>query len=291
MNNKPTIVFFGTDDFSIVVLNELEKNGFVPEVIVTVPDKPKGRKLILTPPETKLWAQERGIKVFQPEKLNEDFVGELSGAQSAPDNSFDLFIAVSYGLIIPQRVLDMPKHGTLNVHPSLLPLYRGASPIESAMLDDQKETGVTIMKMDSKMDHGPILSQEVVFYDTWPTKEIVRKDLAQKGGEALSQIIEPWIKGEILEQEQDHTNATYTKKIKKEDGEIFLEDEPYKNFLKIQALNPWPGTFFFIEHADRKIRVKITSAKFEDGKLIIDKVIPEGKKEMSYDDFKRGFKN
>ena len=295
MNNNPTFIFFGTDDFSVIVLNELEKNGFIPSVLVTVPDKPKGRKLVLTPPETKVWADKRNILVLQPEKLNDEFVETLkkAGALRAPaesqTNPWDLFIAVSYGLIIPKKVLDIPTHGTLNVHPSLLPLYRGASPIESAMLDDRKETGVTIMKMDAKMDHGPILSQEIVSYDKWPTKEIVRNELAQKGGEALSKIIPMWLSGEILEQEQDHLSATYTKKIVKADGEIFLDDLPYKNFLKIQAYNPWPGAFFFVKHGDKKTRVKITSAKFEDNKLIIERVIPEGKKEMSYEDFNRGF--
>ncbi|MFT5179850.1 MAG: methionyl-tRNA formyltransferase [Candidatus Paceibacteria bacterium] len=282
MNNKPTIVFFGTDSFSVTVLNELKAKDFAPDLIITVPDRPKGRKLILTPSEAKVWAKENDIPTMEPEVLDEEFVNKLK------EKEWDLFITASYGKIIPQSVLDIPTKGPLNVHPSLLPLYRGASPIESAMLDDMKETGVTIMLMDAKMDHGSILNQEVVEFDEWPKKKEVEDNLAKLGGQLLCQTIPLWINGDIEEQEQDHEMATFTKKIKKEDGLIDLDGNTKESYLKIKALNPWPGTFYFVKKGDKEIRVKITDASFIKGKFKILKVIPEGKKEMDFDVFEKG---
>jgi len=280
MTNKDLkFIYFGTDDFSVQVLEELEKEDFVPEIIVTAPDRPAGRGQKMQSPDAKKWANSKNIKVLQPEILDEDFIKEIS------EQEWNLFIVASYGKIIGQDVLDIPEKGTLNVHPSLLPLYRGASPIESAMLNDSKETGVTIMLMDSKMDHGPILNQEFVIYDEWPKKIHVEEELAHIGGEMLARTIPLWISKEIDEQEQDHEMATFTKKISKEIGEINLKEDNRKNFLKIKALNPWPGAFFFIKKDDKEIRVKITEASWINDSLQIDKVIPEGKKEMDYSVF------
>ena len=214
MNNL-NIAFFGSDEFSIKVLEELEKVNIIPNLIVTVPDKPKRRKLILTPPLTKVWAEKKNIKVIQPEKLTVDVFKE----------NYDLFLVASYGLIIPKPILELPKYKSLNVHPSLLPLLRGASPIETAILNDMKETGVTIIKMDEKMDHGPILDQELVTFNEWPKKELVRDKLATIGGQLLGRVIPMWVNNEIEEQEQDHDLATFTKKIKKEDGLLNLDNK------------------------------------------------------------------
>ena len=204
----------------------------------------------------------------------------------------------SYGKIISSAILEIPKFNSINVHPSLLPFYRGASPIESAMLDDTKETGVTIMLMDADMDHGPILNQEVVFFENWPSKVEVEKTLAVAGGKLLAETIPLVVDGSIDEQEQDHEMATFTSKISKEMGLLEFNTETqmvagddYQNFLKIQALNPWPGTYFFIKRKDTDLRVKITEASFEGDALQILKVIPAGKSEMSWDDFKKGFLN
>ena len=168
------------------------------------------------------------------------------------------------------------------------------------MLDDSKETGVTIMLMDEKMDHGPILNQEFVYFDEWPMRTEVEEKLAQIGGKLLADTIQLWLDNEIEEQEQDHDAATFTKKITKEMGEIKFSDlEKVMNgqydekigrqiFLKVQALNPWPGVFFFYKHKDKKIRVKITKVSFVSVKLGIEAVIPEGKKEMGFKSFLRG---
>jgi methionyl-tRNA formyltransferase len=293
--------FFGTDDFSVNVLKKLEGADMLPKIIVCAPDRPAGRGQHMQKCAAKIWAEEKGVEVLQPEKLDDDFVATLKEKSGA---GWDYFSVASYGKILPQSVIDLPKHGMLNVHPSLLPLYRGASPVESAMLDDAKQTGVTIILVDAKMDHGPILNQEVVDFEEWPTKLEVEDQLAKIGGELLVQAITPWVTGELKEQEQNHDAATFTKKITKEDGLIDVSDENFdkgevgrKNFLKIQALNPWPGAYFFIKHTERgeqrEMRIKVTAAQwdFENNALEILKVTPEGRKEMNYADFKKGFMN
>lgn len=283
MDTGPRIVFFGTPDFSVTILEHLKKANLTPELLVTQPDKPKGRKLALTPPPVKNWAEENTIPVIQPETLKKNIPEMLTGTD------WDLFIVVSYGKIIPQEILDIPEHGTLNVHPSLLPKLRGASPIQSAILHDMKETGITIMLLDAEMDHGPIVSQASITVEDWPPKASMLTELmANVGGEMLTDAIIPWINGDIQAEEQDHEQATFIEKIKKEDGLINFDDDPYKNYLKIQAFDMSPGTYFFVKKEDKKIRVKIADAEFKDGELILTRVIPEGKKEMDYEDFKRG---
>lgn len=271
-------VFFGSDAFSVAVLDELVRHNLTPSLIVTTPDRPQGRGLVLTPSPVRVWAQEHGITTLQPERLDASFIASLG-------TGWDLFLLASYGLIVPQQVLDIPTHGTLNVHPSLLPQYRGASPIESAMLADTKETGVTIMLMDSKMDHGPIVMQETAYFAHWPKKPVVEEALATLGGRLLAEAIPLWLSGSIEATPQQHERATFTQKLTKADGELDLSADAYKNFLKIQAYTPWPGTFFFTEKHGKRIRVKVTDAAYEHGQLKILRVVPEGKKEVDYETF------
>lgn len=285
-----TIVFFGTSRFAVIVLDELTKAGFVPALIVTTPDMPQGRRLVLTPSPVKLWAQEHDIPLLQPEKLDNGFSYHLSPI------TYNLFIVASYGKLIPREVLSLPTHGTLNVHPSLLPKYRGPSPIQSQILADEKTVGVSVMLLDEEMDHGPILTSKQhavagIQGVEWPLRENdLEEVLAHEGGKLLAEIIPGWIEGTIEARPQDHSKATYTKKIEKEDGLIDLTDDPYQNFLKIRAYDPWPGTYFFFEKKSKKIRVLIKDARFKNGELVIMRVLPEGKKEMDYDDFLRGMK-
>lgn len=275
--------FFGSDEFSIIVLKQLIKNEYVPSVCITQPDKPKGRKLTLTPTPIKEFCIENNIKVITPEKL------DLEAFSQFP--AFDFFVVASYGKIISQKILDIPVHGCLNVHPSLLPQYRGASPIETAILNDTKKTGVTIMLMDALMDHGPILMQKEHAFEAWPdSKKEVHDTLATLGGEMLCETIELYIKKVLLPKEQDHGAATFTKIIEKNDGLISLEDKDYKTYLKYLALTPWPGLFFFIQKQNRQIRIKIESAHFDTHLgFVIDTVVPEGKNSMSFDSFKNGY--
>ena len=198
---------------------------------------------------------------------------------------YQLFIVAAYGKILPKDLLQIPKHGSLNVHPSLLPKFRGASPVRSAILENVPETGVTLMLMDEKMDHGPIIAQAktTIALEDWPPHaRILEEMLAREGGTLLAEVLPDWILGKITPEPQDDTKATFCKKIKKEDGLIDLSADPYANYLKIRAFDGWPGTFFFEKRADKDIRVKITDAEFKNGKLLIKRVTPEGKKEMEY---------
>lgn len=285
MNNKPQIVFFGTPDIAVWVLEELEKAGFIPSLVVTNPDRPKGRKLTLTPPAVKVWAESRGIEVFQPESLkNPEVESKLLRYDS------DLYVVTAYGNIIPKEVLKLPKHGVLNVHPSLLPEFRGASPIRSAILEDKRETGVTIMLVDERLDHGPILAQEItnIEENEWPLDgQMLDERLARQGGRLLAETIPDWIEGNIDPQEQDHDAATFCTKITKEMSELTLDphklptgSEAYQMFLKICAFSGWPETFFV--HNGKRVKIKEAQLGAS-GALEILRVVPEGKKEISFE--------
>jgi len=286
--------FFGTSEFSVKILEKLIENGYVPSLIITAPDKPQGRKMIMTPPPVKVFAQTHNLKIDQPERLA---VKPPSGGLTA--KPFDLFIVASYGKIIPKSILDIPKFGALNVHPSLLPKFRGPSPIQSFILSGEEKTGVTIMLMDEQVDHGQILSQKE-FGNKIPaspagksnlkSKNLNAKELEEKlaelGEQLLVDTIPKWISREIKAVEQDHSRATFTKKINKEDGLVDLEkDSPENIYRKFLAFQPWPGIYYFTEKNGKKIRVIITDMELENGQLKINKVKPESKNEMEYEKF------
>lgn len=290
------IIFFGSSKVSIYVLEELVGAGFVPALIVTTPDKPQGRGLTMAPNIVKSWAEQHKIPFISPVKLDSEVEKQLR------DINADVFIVASYGKIMPKSVIEMPPHKTLNMHPSLLPLYRGAAPLPFTMLDDAKNTGVTIMRIDEQMDHGPLVAEKKITVQEWPTYEIFEEMMAREGGKLLAQILPDWVAGKIAEKEQDHTRATYTKKTKKEDALLDLSADPYTNFRKIQAYHEWPQAYFMATRGtgsrtstaektdfDKKLRVKVTAASFQDGKLEIEKVVPEGKGEMNYRDFLKGY--
>ncbi len=283
------MLFFGTSELSVTVLEELQKAGLLPKAVICAEDKPVGRKMIITPPPAKVWAEHRGILVFQPATLREEKELNITEKIKNLVPNCDLFIVASYGKIIPQAMLDIPKHGALNVHPSLLPRLRGPSPIQSAILTEE-ETGVSIMLLDAEMDHGALLVQEKVEVTPWPPyAEELESILAHRGGRILAEIIPKWIRGEIQSTEQDHSKATICKKIQKTDGEVDLvSGDPYEIFRKVRAFSGWPGTYFFTDYNGMRIRVLITKADFENNTLVITHVKPEGKKEMSYADFLRG---
>ena len=284
--------FFGTSEFAVKILEKLIESGYAPSLVVTAPDKPRGRKMALTPPPVKVSAQKYNLKIIQPEKLSDLDIECPSG--------LDLFIVASYGKIIPKSILEIPKFGTLNIHPSLLPKFRGPSPIQSFLLSGEEKTGVTIMLMDEKVDHGPIISisnlkpvcrQARSQISNLNAKELEEK-LAELGGQTLVDVIPKWMNEEIKAIEQDHSQATFTKKISKEDGWVDLEkDKPEIIYRKFLAFNPWPGIYYFTEKNKREIRVIITDMELsENGKLKIKKVKPEGKNEINFADFLKGSK-
>jgi methionyl-tRNA formyltransferase len=270
--------FFGSSKFSVFCLEELKNLNILPSLVVTTPDKPTGRGLKLTPTPVKIWAEENKITCITPDKLT----GNIPIA--------DLFLVASYGKIIPKAVIDLPKFCTLNIHPSLLPKYRGPSPLQEQILNDEKEVGVSLMLIDEKMDHGPIIAQEKIAITSWPKLEDFKALTAKVGAKLFSDNLEAWVKNEIKAKEQLHAQATFTKEVEKVDGLIDLAGDPYQNFRKIQAYSMWPNAYFFVQKGEQKIRVIVKDAEFVDGKLILKKVIPEGKKEMSFEDFMRGMK-
>jgi methionyl-tRNA formyltransferase len=286
-NQNIKTAYFGNSRFSVYCLEELKKLDLIPDLIITTPDRPKGRKLELSESETKTWAKDNNVNFLEQEKLTDvNFIKKLI------TEKFELYMVASYGKIIPKTIVDLPKFGTINIHPSLLPKYRGPSPLQAQILNDEKKIGVTIMKMDEKVDHGPIIIQKELTLTNWPPKlQELKKITAKMGANLLAQILPDWISGKIIPCEQDHVKATFTKIIEKTDGLIdLINGDPYKNFLKIQTYHLWPRAYFIQKIGDRDIRVIITDANFQDGILNIIKVIPEGKKEMLYEDFLRGFK-
>lgn len=283
MRTPPRFVFFGTPRFAVYVLEELKAAHLLPVLIITSPDKPRGRGLEVRPLDVKVWAIEHDINVLQPGKITDPlFLGELRNSQ------WDLFVVAAYGKILPRELLEIPQRGILNVHPSLLPKFRGASPIQSQILADTQRTGVTIMLIDEEMDHGPILSQASIEPDPWPVSYAILEELlAREGGRLLAETIKTWLAGKIIPEEQDHRTATYTKKIEKDDGLIELSGDAYQNYLRFLAFKGWPGAYFFTESNGKRTRVIIAEAQYKDGALIISRIIPEGKREMSYEDFIR----
>ena len=278
-------VYFGGEPLGVPILEELKAANMLPDLVITSPDKPVGRKQILTAPPTKVWATENNLMVWQPENFNDkDLVTEKL-------KDYDLFIVVAYNKILPQWLLDLPKHKTLNVHPSLLPLLRGASPIRSAILRDMREEiGVSIMQLDNKMDHGPIVTQKHVDFtdQDWPIKgPILDKLLAMEGGRLLAATIPGYLRDDFELQEQEHEYATYCGKFTKEDSKLEIDPHnlpageiAYQNLLKIYALMGGPDTFF---HYDKK-RIKIKDAEIsKEGQLKIIEVVPEGKPPQSFE--------
>lgn len=265
--------FFGTPDVSSETLEILKNSGYLPSLIVTSPDKPQGRKMLLTPPIVKTWAIENNIPFVQPEKIDEEFTIKLS------KENFDLFIVVAYGKILPENFINIPKFGSINIHYSLLPKYRGASPVESAILNREKETGVAIQKMEYKMDSGPIIALEKTEILPNETSSELRKRLITIGATLLIKVLPDFIESKITLIKQDENDATYCKKIKKEDGLVDINKEKGEDlYNKFRAYFKWPRIFFFKENK----RIIITDAVLEDGKFIIKKVLPEGKKEIDY---------
>ncbi len=270
MSEKLNFIFFGTPDVARDTLEILKQNGYAPSLVVTSPDKPQGRKMVVTPTPVKVWAEENNISYIQPDKLD---ISNLTEA--------DFFIVVAYGKILSEEILNLPRLGSINIHYSLLPKYRGASPVESAILNGDTETGVSIQKMKFKMDSGPIVAQEKI--KILPTEKAseLRNRLIRIGGELLVKTLPKIIEGEIKETEQNETEATFSKKIAKEDGQIDLSDDAEKNYNKFRAHATWPRTFFF---KDGK-RIIITDASLENNVFIIKKVLPEGKKEITWEQF------
>jgi methionyl-tRNA formyltransferase len=274
-------VFFGTPQFAAVILERLIQAGIVPSLVVTNPDRPAGRKGILTPPPVKVLAQAQGIPVAQPEALA-DFKFQISNFK------FSFAVLAAYGKIIPKEIIEAFPKGIVVVHPSLLPRYRGATPIQSAILNGDKTTGTTLILMDEKVDHGAIVASrqyEVASSETYAT---LHDKLAEISADLLIETLPRYLDGEIKPVPQNEAFATYTKKFsaddafvseadlekaQKEGGEIAVS-----TYRKIRALNPEPGVFTITKDPSggKPQRIKLLEAKIMNGKLKLTKIQKEG---------------
>lgn len=236
------IIFMGTADLSCAGLESLARSPNLSVVaVVTQPDKPKGRELRLTPSPVKILAEKLNLPVLQPAKARGDhFIGELRELKP------DLIVVVAYGQILPQAILDLPGHGCLNVHTSLLPNYRGAAPIQRAIAEGEPETGVTIMKMDAGLDTGPILAMRRTPILPTDDAQSLHDRLAQLGAELLVETIPGYVAGDITPQAQPAQGPTYAAKIRKEDGRIDWSLPAVQIWNRIRAFTPWPGAFTFL---------------------------------------------
>ena len=300
------ILFMGTPDFALFSLKALCEAGENVIGVVTQPDKPKGRGYTLTPPPVKVYAEEKGIPVYQPATLRgEEFAALLDTL--APD----LIVVVAYGKLLPKNVLDYPRYGCINVHGSLLPKYRGAAPMQRAIMDGEAVTGITTMYMDVGLDTGDMLLKSEVAIDEDDNFETVHDKLAACGAETLLKTVAAIQSGTLVREKQDDSLATYAAKIEKSDCLIDFSKSAEEVHNQIRGLSPIPLSF---THTPDGKLLKVTRAKIvcrdgdnaEEGKVVaLDEgitvtcgkgkislvhVLPEGKGPMSAADFIRGRK-
>jgi len=301
--NSTKIVFFGTSDFAVPALKSLINFGYSVIAVVTQPEKPAGRLRITMPSPVKKTALENNIPVLEPHNLKNDDDFFKNFHKLAPN----ICIVAAYGKIIPIRYLGIPEYGFINIHPSLLPKYRGPSPIQTAILNGTDETGVTIMKMDEQVDHGPILGTKSYYLLPTTYYPQAEKDLAEDGAELLIEILPKYINEEMKPMEQDYSQATFTNLISHIDGHINWNKPAEEIYNQIRALNPEPGTWTTWQDKTLNIKnakvltkdcsdpegtivkidnlIAVTTKKHH---LILEQIQLEGRKEMDAKSFLNG---
>lgn len=307
-NKKIRAILTGTSDFGIPSFQALLKDQrFEITGVITQPDKPTDRKQIITPPPIKVEAEKNGITVYQPEKIN-DIKSKIENLKS------EIGVVISYGQIIPEEILEIPECGFINVHGSLLPKYRGAACAQAAILNGDKQTGITIIKIDKGLDTGPILWQDKLPIAPDDTAETLLEKLSRLAAEILPSVIEKYIAGEIKPIPQDDAQASYVKQLKKQDGLIDWT-KPAKEIERfVRAMQPWPGAFTNIKNKKTGALMSLKIAEtapnllainqYKAGEfflinnglaaqcgrnaLIIKKLQLEGKKEMNSLEFLKG---
>ncbi len=303
---KIKTILIGTSEFAERVFTNLYQRlvrDIAAVAVVTTPDKPVGRKQELLPSPVKKWAEENKLLVFDFEHIKDP-----QSINKIKELNPDLIILCAYAQIIPKEILDIPKYGALNIHPSLLPKYRGASPIHAAILNGDKETGVTIMLMDEKMDHGPTISN----FQFPISNKITYKELSDKlvnaAADLLVKTLFNWIEGKRKPKPQDHSKASFCKIIKKQDGKIDWNKSVQEIERQIRAFYQWPSAYTFYndkllkilegeiinKNTDRKIgevfldENKNLCVQTGNDALILKQIQLEGKKPMPAQDFLRG---
>lgn len=296
---KISVIFFGTHRFATAILKGLLDSPIIQvNSVVTQPDKPVGRRYELKASPVKELAVLLGLPILEPESLK----------NFEPENKpYDIFIVAQYGKLIPAHLLQMPKYGTINVHTSLLPKYRGASPIQSAILHGDTKTGVTIMLMDEGLDTGPLLSQKEIEIKEHDMYADVEAKLSAISGKLLLETILGYIHGTITARQQMDTNATLCKKITKEEGQIYWNTDTKDIYDRYRAFSPWPGVWTrvngkrlklitMLPHTDMNLpysKMTFINDKIyigtRDGSMELIELQLEGKNKMSAAEFTHGY--
>ncbi len=297
MNTLKTI-FFGTHEFAVTILDGLVESPFFDvTLVVTQPDKPVGRKKVLTPPPVKVYAEQQGITVAQPPSLK-----KFDVTTYAPD----ICIVAQYGKIIPDHILDAAPYKTINVHTSLLPQYRGASPIQSALIHGDTTTGVTIMQMNAGLDTGPIISQREL--EILPTETYLELDarLAPLASDLLVETIPQYVSGDLVPVLQVDAEATHCKQFTRDDGKVDWQRDAATIYNQYRGMTPWPGVWTM--WGDKRLKlldirpssqhhmpgqVSVENATLhigtQSGSIVVHKLQLEGKKAMDAQTFLQGF--
>lgn len=265
------VVFMGTPDFAVESLKALYEGGHCIKGVFTQPDKPRGRKKILTPPLVKVWALEHDIPVYQPESVRH---GEADSILRELDP--DVIVVAAYGNILPASLLNYPKYGCVNVHGSILPEYRGAAPIQWAVLDGKKKTGITTMQMDEGLDTGDILLIEEIEIGENETSGELFDRMAVLGGKVLLKTLDGLSKGNIIPKKQDNSKSSYASMLSKENSPIDWNNKAVEIHNQVRGLNPWPSATAIYEGKPIKIHeteiwAKPFSGKKFPGKLFSNK--------------------
>jgi methionyl-tRNA formyltransferase len=303
---KPTILFMGTPEFAVPSLDMLVRNDYTILGVVTQPDKPKGRGKKLVPPPVKIFAENAGIPVYQPDQVRDE-----TFLRVFREISPDMVVLAAFGQILPIEIIELPRMGCLNVHPSLLPLYRGAAPINWTLINGEEKTGVTIMMMDEGVDTGDILLQEEMDIAPDEIFDNLHNRLSQLGAEILLKAVKGVAEGSIERKPQDSSRATYAPKLTKETGYIDWNHSAHEIVNLIRGLSSTPGAYAFLR--DKKLKIyhavpgPLSTGEKEpgtigqfmesglqvstaDGHVYIQDVQLEGKKRLSIDSFLRGFR-
>lgn len=295
------IVFMGSPDFAVPTLRALA-DKFTVVGVITQPDRPAGRGRKLTAPPVKVLAQELGLPIIQPQNLRKDPEAMAQLREWNPD----VIAVAAFGQILRPAVLDLPPFGCINVHGSLLPRWRGAAPLNAAILHGDTETGITIMKMDAGLDTGPMISKRAISIRDDDTAGSLFNKMAELGAELLVETLPPYLRGELVPEPQDDSLSTYAPMLKKSDGELDFGHSAVELARKVRAFNPWPGTYFqwsgtplkvHIAHPVEKTSPGIGVRTIHDqcpavgtaeGLLVLDQLQPAGKKSMAGEIFLRG---
>ncbi len=301
---KMKIVFMGTPDFAVPTLDAIIKAGHEVLAVVTQPDKPKGRSGELSMSPVKEYALKEGIEVLQPARLrkDEEFLSYFESLKA------DVCVVVAFGQILPKRVLNAYKYGCINVHGSLLPAYRGAAPIQWAVINGDEKSGVTIMQLDEGIDTGDIIAKKEIVLDAKETGGSLFDKLATLGGQMIVDVLKSLEDGSVTRTPQGEATTEYAKMLDKNMGKIDFSQDAKKIECLIRGLNPWPSAYSYINGKTLKIwEADVTRGSGEPGSVIdIDKngftvacgkdalyikeVQLEGKKRMASSDFLRGYK-